>query len=177
MVSQSPLLVQLVLVRELMLPFDVDGRETFGRSFDFSNFPSLQEVGFGVHWERGGLPWIPTALATLGPATSPHLSVILLQFSRIWSTKTLIKVVGDDLQRVADEVTRIKSEFGEAVNIVVYRDSPFMVVLDTLNVRFRCCGLTLWSHRFYPTDPSGLWRLLKGHAETPFICLFQLVCL
>ena len=123
-----------------MQPPNVDVHEAFGRSFDFSNFPNLQEVDLGVHWERGGRPWIPTAFTTLGPATSPRLSAIRLLLFCLRPAKTLIKDAGADLQRVADEVARIKREFGEGVDFVVFRDPGFKVVLDTLNVRFRYCG-------------------------------------
>ena len=124
-----------------MLPSNVDRHEAFERSFDFSNFPNLQEVIFGVHWERGGQPWIPTAFTTLGHATSPRLSTIRLLIFSLRPAKTLIKDAGNDLRRVADEVARIKREFGEGVDFAMYRDMGFKAVLDTLNVRFRCCGL------------------------------------
>jgi len=123
-----------------MLPLNVDS-EAFGQSFNFSNFPNLREVEFVVRSVGGGLAWIPTAFTTLGPATSPHLSAIRLQLSCTLSAKTLIRHSGDDLQKVADEVVRIEREFGEAVNFVLHRDLAFKGVLDTLDVRFCCCGL------------------------------------
>ena len=55
----------------LMLFSIADGFEAFGRSFNFSEFPVLQEVNFtfAVGWKEVGLPWIPAALSTLRPAT------------------------------------------------------------------------------------------------------------
>jgi len=88
-----------------------------------------------------GLPWIPMALSTLRPTTSPHLSTIRLDFAGaiIGSrhVETSIRDMGDDLRRLADEATRIEREFEGAVNLTVLRDSRFEVVFDTLNVRFR----------------------------------------
>ena len=88
----------------------------------------------------GRLLWIPAALSTLRPATSPHLSAIKLRFTRVRSvnrpTKTLIKNMGEDLQWVVDEFARIKHEFERAVSFTVIRDSGFEE-LDTLKVRFR----------------------------------------
>ena len=144
-----------------MLPPNVADRAAFGRSFDLSNFPNLRELSFGVFWEKGDLPWIPIAFTTLGPTTSPHLSVIRLQFLCGRPTKTLIKDAGGDLQRIADEVARIEREFGEALDIFVYRDPPFKTVLDTLNVSLVVVDCTRWSHQLCPTDPSGLSRMLK----------------
>ena len=42
--------------------------------------------------------------------------------------------VGDDLQRIADELTRIEREYGGAVDLIVVRDHGFMQV-DVNNVR------------------------------------------
>ncbi|KAF9645582.1 hypothetical protein BDM02DRAFT_3119985 [Thelephora ganbajun] len=115
-----------------------DGREACDRSFDFSEFPSLQEVNFGVCWIGGGLRWIPMALLTLKPATSPRLSAVRLNFisplSDIRSAETSAGELGNDLQRTADEVTRIRREFGGAVNVIVLRDPWFKVAFDTLQI-------------------------------------------
>jgi len=124
---------------------DVDGNGTVERSFDFSNSQNIQEVNFGVIWVDGALRWIPMALSTLGPATSPHLSVIRLDFARSHivtrAVETLIHETSHDLQRVASEVARIEREFKGAVEVTVRRDPVFEEALDTLNVRFRFCGV------------------------------------
>jgi len=126
---------------------DVDRHETCDRSFDFSKFPNLQEVTLicrVIGSTPGGLPWFPTALSTLKPATSPCLSAIRLDFS--WTSnftrfaETLIEDMGGDLRRVADEVFRIEREFEGAVNLTTHRDTKFEVAFGTLNVRFRCVG-------------------------------------
>ena len=127
----------------MLTPFPNVGGETFERSFDFSNFPNLQEVDFGVgiHVSRreGGLPWIPVALSTLRPATSPHLSAIRFDFNfsvgGAQSVETLIEDVGNDLRRVADEVTRIEREFEGTVNFAAVLDSGFWEVLYTVPFR------------------------------------------
>ena len=123
---------------------DVDRHETFGRPFDFSKFPNLQEVTF-ICWvvdcTDGGLPWLPTALSTLKPATSPHLSTIRLDFTCSSnfhrSAETLIEDMGDHLRRTAEEVSRIEREFKRAVNLTVLRDPKFEAAFGILNVRFR----------------------------------------
>ena len=100
-------------------------------------------MGIGVKWISGSLLWIATALSTLRPATSPHLSAIRLSFVRLRTIRTpvetAIKEAGNDLRRVADEVTRIERQFEGAVKVTVVRDPAFKVVLKTLNVRFRSC--------------------------------------
>ena len=139
-------LVQLFLVRETLIltsPPDIGDYEVFERSFDFSEFPNLQEVEFGVCWQRGGLPWIPVALSTLRPETSPLLSAIRLDFTRASPggrlgilVEHLFKAMGDDLRLIADEIARIGREFGGEVNPTVLGDASFKVALDTLSVRF-----------------------------------------
>jgi len=161
----------------MLMPFpDTDRHDTFGRSFDFSKFPHLQEVTFGftAKWQGGGLPWIPMALPTLRPSTSPRLSVIRLGFTSPTglSAETMIAVMGNDLRRIADEVARIECEFEGAVNFTVLRDIEFWAVLDSLNVRFRFVG---WerprSHVVHPhsslIDPSAPHSLKIGGLSFP----------
>ena len=89
----------------------------------------------------GAIPWIPSALSTLKPATSPRLSTIRLDFAGPFIStlhaERFIKDLGDDLRRIADEVGRIEREFGGTVNFTVLRDSVFGAVLDTLDVSIR----------------------------------------
>ena len=124
-----------------MLSPDLDGCEIFERSFDFSKLPNLQELAIGVGWIGGDLLWIPTALSTLTPATSPRLTIIQLNFTRPSiinrSVGVAVRHIGNNLRRIADEVFRIEQEFGGVVNVTVLRDPGFGTVLDTLNVRFR----------------------------------------
>jgi len=135
-----------------------------GPSFDFSKFPNLQEVNVGVSvgWMHGGLPWIPTALSTIGPTTSPRLSSLRLTFAGSPSPRSiesLIEHLGDDLLRIAGEVTRIEREFEGVLNITVVRDLQFGAALGRLNVRFRFVGVgrdlvvTLIHFPSYPADP------------------------
>lgn len=126
---------------------DVDDGNVLQRSFDFSNFPNLQEVDFSfrVDWMGGGLPWIPMALSTLKPATSPRLSAIQLNFvwqsSAYQSVDAAIEDVGEDLRRIAGEVARIEREFEGVVSLAVVWDLGFNAALDKLDVRFRSCGV------------------------------------
>ena len=94
---------------------------------------------------RGGLRWIPMALSTIKPATSPRLTSIRLDLTRSYATfrpaERLTEDTRDDLRWIADEAVRIEREFGGVVNLTVSRDPAFKVALDALNVRFRVCGL------------------------------------
>ena len=120
---------------------DADGYEACGQSFDFSKFSNLQEVTFGVGWIEGSPYWIPIALSTLRPATSPRLSAIRLDFTRarIGHVGATIKVMGNDLRRTAYEVDRIERDYKGVVDLTVLRGYGMGAVLDTLNVRSRLC--------------------------------------
>ena len=129
-----------------LTPFpEVAGCETFEQSLDLSRFPNLQEVRLAVRigWREGGLPWVPWALSTLRPATSPRLSAIRVSLGCLAAyhnfakpLETLVNDTTDDLRRIADEVTRIKHEFGGAVKFTVFRDTKFQAVFDRINVSF-----------------------------------------
>lgn len=126
-----------------MLTLPVGSHKAFERSFDFSKFPHLEEVDFVVGWKSGGISWIPAALSTLKPATSPRLASLQLHLSAtpstVYSPETLIKDIGNDLRWVADEVARIEREFKGAVKLTVARGRKFKAVFDTLNVRPYFC--------------------------------------
>ena len=130
-------------VPTLILFAGVDGHGGYERSFDFSQFPNIQEIcfGFRVGWREGGVPWIPSALSTLKPTTSPHLSAILLDFAAEssiinQSADTLIENMGNDIRRIADEVARIDREFKGTVALSIISDSVFSEVFNRLNVSF-----------------------------------------
>lgn len=121
--------------------------ENVRQSFNLSKFPNLQEVKFDLRVGgrgAGTLPWIPSALSTLKPATSPRLATIRLDFAgppiASLHVESLIKDMGGDLRRIADEADRIEREFEGAVEITVLRDPVFGEVLDTLNVSCRSRG-------------------------------------
>ena len=133
------LLVRWVLacgVQTLKLFPDVDGHEAFKQPFDFSKFPNLRGVELGVGWMNGSLHWIPRALSTIKPATSPCLSVVQLTFIRQAtanrSVRGLVEDAGGDLRWVTDEITRITSEFEGAVDLTVLWDPSFRMALDAL---------------------------------------------
>ena len=141
---------------------------SIGRSYNFSNFPNLQEVKFAftAGWPGRGLPWIPMALSTLRPATSPRLSAVRLCLACLIvdrSVKTLVKDTGNDLRQVADEASRIEREFEGVVDFTVVPDSVFEMVLDTLGVRFHSsASIKLINfHLFLKDLPAPLSS--KGH--------------
>ena len=130
----------------LMLSPEGYGEERYERSFDFSKCQNIQEVELGVRLYRGGLPCISTALSTLGSVTSPRLSAIQLDFILLPSSgESVIHHTEDDLRRIADEVSRIESEFKGTVNVTVLRDPGFTIAFDALNVRL-CGGCDGWKH-------------------------------
>ena len=157
-------------------PPDVDGDEAFERSFDFSEFPNLQEVDLRVSWAGGNLLWIPTALSTLKPATSPYLSVIKFNFNPLSTADwTAIGDAGRDLRRTVDEFTRIEREFEGAVNVTVLLD-PRFEVLDAFNVRFHLCGVAdtsdpVHSFSFISRRSFGVEIVEIGSAGASLICL------
>ena len=120
----------------LISPPRIDGGK-FERSLDFSKLPNLQVVILKLVWMRGGLRWIPMALSTIKPATSPCLSTIRVNLTCLYVTtpERLIKDTHDDLRWVADEAVRIECEFGGAVNLTVSRNPVFKAALDALDVR------------------------------------------
>ena len=117
----------------------------FERSLDFSRLPNLQVVTLKLAWKYGGLRWIPMALSTIKPATSPCLSTIRVDLIRSSATtrsvECLIEGTRDDLRWVADEAVRIEREFEGAVDMTVSRDPAFKVALDALDVRVRSRGV------------------------------------
>jgi len=167
-----------------MRPLDVDGREAFERPFDFSNFPNLQEVGFGVRWLSGSLLWIPVALSTLRLSTSPRLSTIRLYFSRSRTgyrpTGILTSAPGDDLRRVADEVSRIEREFEGAVKVTVIQQPEFQETFDTFDVSFSVSvdgiswvlfGSTSFPRRFFTTWVRWLKPADAVRSSNDFVAL------
>jgi len=128
----------------LISPPHIDGGE-FGRSLDFSKLPNLRVVILKLSWTCGGLQWIPMALSTIKPATSPRLSTIRVDLIRSYSTirsvECLVEETCDDLRWVANEALRIEREFDGAVNLTISRDQAFKVALDVLDVRVRFRGV------------------------------------
>ena len=98
--------------------------EGFEQSFDFSGFPRLKAVNFRVIASQmeSGPPWIPMALSTLGPTTTPRLSSVLLTFFAPLISTPLIGRRDEDLQQITHQVIRIKREFEGAVNLTVNHD-------------------------------------------------------
>ena len=124
-----------------LLP-NVDGCGASGRSLDFSKLPNIQEARFAVRWAAGGVPWIPAALSTIKPATSPRILEIRLQFvPDTDNVGAAIDDMGNDLRRVADQVSRIKREFKGTVKLIVDLYPAFKALKNTINVRPYFYGL------------------------------------
>jgi len=163
-----------------MLSSNVDGVGGSERSFDFSKFPTLQEVDFGVGWLGGDILWIPTALSTLKPATSPRISAIRFDFDSDSSTSrsteaSLLIDAGSGLRWVANEFTRIEREFEGAVNLTVVRNPGPKAVFDTLNVRFRFCrgNGARRTDRFTSCRYFRITLVEMSSADAHPVCLFQ----
>ena len=131
----------------------------------------------------GSLLWIPTALSTLRPATSPCVSAIRLNLISYSCTEqsieSLLKTAGSELQRVAEEFTRIECEFGGALNLIVSRNAGFGAVFDTLDVRFHFCGVNGTSRtcRFISRRSFGITLVEMGcAAPVPFAHLSWSFC-
>lgn len=110
------------LVRLSCLVENHGGHEAFGRSFDFGKFPNLEKAEFTVHWVTGSLLWIPEALSTIKPATSPRLSVVQVivcdYSSRYSHSRTRLD---NDFRSINEEVSQIGREFEGAVDLTVGR--------------------------------------------------------
>lgn len=100
-------------------------------------------MGFQTCWADGELPWPPTALSTLKPATaSPHLSVIKLDLYSVDPiTRSAVEDAGNDIRWAIAEVARIEREFEGAANLAVFLDRRFEPALGALSVRFHICGV------------------------------------
>ncbi|KAF9781853.1 hypothetical protein BJ322DRAFT_249939 [Thelephora terrestris] len=107
------------------LSYTVDNYGSFEaprRSFDFAQLPNLKEMNFAVKWLTGDLLWIPTALSTIKPVTSPHLSSIRLSFSG----RDLQEIPPHPRERLINELTvigedaaRIEREFAGILDLTV----------------------------------------------------------
>jgi hypothetical protein len=87
-------------------------------------------VTIGLRWVSGGLLWIPAALSTINPTTSPRLSAIKLNFSGRppWFTPVQLRErLENELRFVDEHVGRIEREFMGAVNVAVIRHPGFEV--------------------------------------------------
>lgn len=102
-------------------------------------FPNLQEVRLGVRWVSGNLRWISTALSTLKPTTSPHLSTVQLSFSGR-TTVTQDEEIAGDLQLIGTEISRIRREFEGAVRLTVIQNGWFQAALEELDMEHRLRG-------------------------------------
>ena len=95
---------------------------------------------FGLHLAYGSLHYIPMALSTLKPSTSPHLSYVHLRLTgpthpNFTSGNWNLENMGDGVPRIAEEFSRIEREYEGAVDLRAFRGAGFERY-DTLNVRF-----------------------------------------
>ena len=94
-------------------------------------------MSFGVRWTHGPLHYISAALSTLEPAASPRLSYVHLSFSQSPTSEgshSRYDDLDNDIQRIADELTRIEREYKGVVSLCVFRGRGF-AMLDIRNVR------------------------------------------
>ncbi|KAF9781680.1 hypothetical protein BJ322DRAFT_1220464 [Thelephora terrestris] len=122
-----------------------DGPDALDHSFNFSRSPNLKEVKFAVDWRGGSLLWIPVALSTLKPTTSPRLSIVRLSLrsmARYVNPRDWWERLCDDLRRVEGEIARIKHEFAGEVNLIVSRPPWFR---DSLPLNFDADGQQLFT--------------------------------
>ena len=112
---------------------------------------------------QGSLHYIPMALSTLKPSTSPHLSYVHLRLTgptchipHLVSRTSGLENLDNDLRQVADELSRIEREYEGAVELIVLRSSEFEL-LNRLSVRFSFLwGWTLRDCCSFLTGPSAL---------------------
>ena len=88
----------------------------------------------------GPLHYIPVALSTLKPSTSPHLSDVQLRLTgpthpHYTSENWNLENMGDGVPRIAEEFSRIEREYEGVVDLRAFRGAGFERY-DTLNVRF-----------------------------------------
>ena len=88
----------------------------------------------------GPLHYIPVALSTLKPSTSPHLFDVQLRLTgpthpHYTSENWNLENMGDGVPRIAEESSRIEREYEGVVELRVFLGAGFERY-DTLNVRF-----------------------------------------
>ena len=121
----------------LTLFTSVGGQESLQRSFDFSKFPRLRTVTLGLRWTRtqGPLHYIHTALSTLKPSTSPHISHVHLRFTGPTYPTHYFSPETSDLENLGNDLPRIERGYEGAVWLSVFRSMQFRR-LDGLDLRF-----------------------------------------
>lgn len=83
-----------------------------------------------VRWGVGCLQWIPTALSTLKPTTSPHLSVIRIKLigkTRRHLPRASLEQLDNDLKLIKHEIARIRREYVTQVDMTVDQHTRFQV--------------------------------------------------
>lgn len=101
-------------------------RGDLGRPLDFAKLPNIEHVTFEVEWIYGDLHWIPPALSTLKPTTSPRLSVIELEIGyrcRREGHMPQGETPDDDIRLIKEEAIRIKHEYMGAVKVTIHQCS------------------------------------------------------
>jgi hypothetical protein len=122
-------------------------------------------VSLHVKWLFGRLDWIPEALSTFKPATSPRLTKVHLGFDypldQIESQNSHDHSELEDLDRelhwIARELARIEREYEGTVNIVVMMGEEFGLFTEVdVRVHLRRVVSDLANSRFLPTDLTAL---------------------
>lgn len=108
------------------------------------------------------LQWIPTALSTLKPTTSPHLSVVQLYFTprtRWRVPRASIERLNNDLGLIEHEVARIGREFVGEVNVTMDRKVRLRVSVASSPIVLR------FPHRILRFDPASMLNLVRLSRE------------
>ena len=96
------------------------GHESLNRTFDFSEFPNLEELAFVTPLAAMDLHWLPKAISTLKPTTSPRLSSLrLLTCDRPPGSPVPSMERLGNVTRLVEGFTQVEREFMGAVKVTV----------------------------------------------------------
>ena len=104
----------------LILYSTLVGHESLNRTFDFTEFPNLEGLAFVTPMYARDIHWLPEAISTLKPTTSPRLSSLrLLTRDRPPGSPVPSKERLGNVTRLVEEVTQVERKFKGAVKVTV----------------------------------------------------------
>jgi len=101
--------------------------------FDFSHHISIEHLSFSLLSNFTTCRWLSTALSTINPTNSPHLSTITVYLhrhvppARIVSEAALGETSVKDLRDIGTEIKRIRAESGGRVKFEVVIPLPWVM--------------------------------------------------
>ena len=96
------------------------GHESLNRTFDFTEFPNLEELAFHTPMAAKDTYWLPEAISTLKPTTSLRLSALrLVTWDRLLGGPVPGKERLGNMTRLVEEVTQVERKFKGAVKVTV----------------------------------------------------------